>query len=283
MLLVTPSVLVLALYGAALMTLFVYSVYEYQPGGQMNRRIFTTENFSQFLFDSLYIRYVILTMRITVIVTFLCLVAGYPIAYLIARTQSCALRTALLFVAILPFMTSVIVKVYAWMVMLGEAGLVNDVARLLGVVGAEEALPIGREWRVILGLTYHLMPVTILALIGPIRQVERSAEEAALNLGANEVATFFLVTLPLSLPGIIVGALLAFSLSLSAFVFPLMMGEGVVKMISQVVYDQILTVGNYPLGAAISLILLVATLLILAVQRRLLLAATHRVGQHARV
>jgi ABC-type spermidine/putrescine transport system permease subunit I len=186
------------------------------------------------------------------------------------RTRSARLRAALIIVVAVPFMTSLIVRLYALTLVLGNTGLVNTSLRALGAIPENEFVPLVRnQLGVTIGLTYFVLPFVVFTLAGILRRLDATLEEAAQNLGADPVRTFVFVTLPLAVPGVLGAGSLAFALSVTAFATPLILGGTAVRMIATVIYDQVLFVHNLPLGAAISMVALTVTLAVMYVSARL--------------
>ena len=205
-----------------------------------------------------YLRYIWDTVVLSALTTALTLLASYPIAYTLARTRSARVRSLILVLTLAPFFTGAIVRTYAWMLILGQS-LVRWPVKLLFE-------PSG----VLIGLVHFSMPTMILMLAAAISHIDPAYERAAESLGARPARVFLRVTLPLSLPGIVSGALVVFAWTLSAFATPELLGGGRVKMIANVVKDLALDSFNWPGSAAFAAVALVLTLLILALTGRAL-------------
>ena len=187
----------------------------------------------------------------------LTLVAAYPVAYVLARTPSARVRSALLVLTLAPFFTGAIVRTYAWVLVLGNTVLTWPVPMLF------------TERGVLVGLVHFSMPTMILILAAALSHIDPVYERAAASLGARPARVFWRVTLPLSLPGIVSGGLIVFAWTLSAFPTPELLGGGKVKMIANVVKDLGLDSFNWPGAAAFAMLALALTLALLAGAGRL--------------
>lgn len=228
----------------------------------------TLENYQEFLADRFYIQELLRTLRLGVTVTALTLLATYPLALFLARTQS-RWRGVLVALAIAPLLTSTVVRTYGWLVILGNDGLVNGALLGAGLI-AQPIRLINNELGVVIGLVEILMPYMALGLLSGFGRVNPGVEEAAMSLGANPLRTFWRVTLPLSLPGIATGVLLVFVLTISSFVTPQLLGGGRVFLMATEIYDQATYTLNWPFAAAISFLLLAVFGVVIALYTRVL-------------
>ena len=248
--LLTPAVLVVAVFAAALSALLRYSVLEFVPGSLQSGGL-TVANFTGIM-SRQYLGAVWDTLVLSAATTVLTLAASYPVAYALARTHSARLRSALLVLVLAPFFTGAIVRTYAWVLVLGNTVVTWPVPMLFTPRG------------VLVGLVHFSMPTMILLLAAAISHIDPVYERAAASLGASPARVFRRVTLPLSLPGIVSGSVIVFAWTLSAFATPELLGGGRVKMIANVVRDVALDSFNWPGGAAFALVALVITLGLLA-------------------
>ena len=249
-LLLTPAVLVVAVFAVALSALLRYSVLEFVPGSLQTGGL-TVANFTGIM-SRQYLGAVWDTLVLSAATTALTLVASYPVAYALARTRSARARSALLVLVLAPFFTGAIVRTYAWVLVLGNTVVTWPVPMLFTPRG------------VLVGLVHFSMPTMILLLAAAISHIDPVYERAAASLGASPARVFRRVTLPLSLPGIVSGSVIVFAWTLSAFATPELLGGGRVKMIANVVRDLALDSFNWPGGAAFALLALVITLALLA-------------------
>ncbi|MDZ4095020.1 MAG: ABC transporter permease [Paracoccaceae bacterium] len=250
-LMVVPCTLILAL---AFFRRGIYGGIEYT---------FTLENLG-LVFDPLYFGIFVTSARIAGIVVIIACVVGYAAAYAIAampRRQ----QPVLLFVAVLPFWSNYLIRTYAWIVLLNREGLITQLARWAGYKGEMPQL-LYTEGTVILGLVYSYLPFVILSCYAPLARMNPEIAEASHDLGASRWTTFRRVTLPLTLPGIAVGGVFVFVLSIGNFVTPALLGGGQFQMIGNVVYAQFLTANDWPFGAALSMVLIVVMMALLLAQ-----------------
>ena len=209
-----------------------------------------------FLFESrFYLDAYLSSIKIAAISTLITLVVGFPMAYLIAKSQSTT-RILLLALVILPFWTSFLLRVYAWMALLKKNGPVNEVLMALGVI--DQPLQILQtDFAVYLGIVYTYLPFMILPLYTTLEKMDLSLIEAAQDLGAKPYQSFFLVTLPLAVPGIIAGCLLVFIPAVGEFVIPALLGASDTLMIGRVLWDEFFLNRDWPLASSVAIIMLI--------------------------
>ena len=212
---------------------------------------FTTANYAK-LWELYYANLFFRTLRLSLAVTVVCVALGYPLAYLLARARP-RIMTLGLFLLIMPLMVSTVIRVFGWVVILGNEGLVNQALRWLGAGDGVRLLH--TEGAVIIGLAQQSMPFMVLPLMASIERISPSLEEAARNLGASWGQMFTRTILPLSMPGLLSGALLVFSVSMSAFVTPALMGGRRSRMIGQQIYEEVLSAYNWPGAASLTIVL----------------------------
>jgi ABC-type spermidine/putrescine transport system permease subunit I len=212
---------------------------------------FTTANYAK-LWELYYANLFFRTLRLSLAVTMVCVALGYPLAYLLARARP-RIMTLGLFLLIMPLMVSTVIRVFGWVVILGNEGLVNQALRRLGAGDGVQLLH--TEGAVIIGLAQQSMPFMVLPLMASIERISPSLEEAARNLGASWGQMFTRTILPLSMPGLLSGALLVFSVSMSAFVTPALMGGRRSRMIGQQIYEEVLSAYNWPGAASLTIVL----------------------------
>jgi putrescine transport system permease protein len=213
------------------------------------------QNFALLFTDDLYVAAWLSSLRIAATATLVCLLLGYPMAYAIARAAP-RRRPLLLMLVILPFWTSFLIRVYAWMGLLAENGILNQVLRWSGLA-SDPGTILGTEWAVQLGIVYAYLPFMVLPLYASLEKLDTSLLEAAADLGAKPFAAFLTVTLPLSLPGIVAGCLLVFIPAVGEFVIPDLLGGTDTLMIGKVLWDEFFTNADWPLASAVAICLLV--------------------------
>jgi putrescine transport system permease protein len=205
--------------------------------------------------DDLYLAAWLSSLRIAAVSTLGTLLLGYPMAYAIARARP-SLRPLLLTLVILPFWTSFLIRVYAWMGLLSENGILNQFLRWSGLVPHPGTI-LGTEWAVHLGIIYAYLPFMVLPLYTSLEKLDWSLLEAASDLGARPLPGFITVTLPLSLPGIVAGCLMVFIPAVGEFVIPDLLGGTRTLMIGKVLWDEFFTNSDWPLASAVAICLLI--------------------------
>jgi putative spermidine/putrescine transport system permease protein len=224
-------------------------------------------NYVRFFDGPVYVRALITTVRIAALTTAVCLLIGYPFAFLLSLTRG-RVAALLLLAILLPFWSSLLVKTYAWTTILRDTGVINDF--LQGVLGFDEPVPLIRTTGgVLVGMTHILLPYMVLPIYGAMRSVDPDLVQAASNLGAGRFRTFRRVYLPLTLSGVWAGSLLVFVLALGFYVTPELLGSPSDSMLSQVTVNLINVRLEWGFGSAVALILLFATLLVLALAARI--------------
>ena len=250
--LVSPALLWLLLFFAVPLALLLgYSLMHRGTYGGVSPG-FTLEHYRRFV-DPLYLAVAGRTLGIALATTALCLLLGYPVAYGIARAGRW--RNALLFLVILPFWTSFLVRTYAMIVLLRESGVFNAVLQGLGLISAPLDL-LYTPGAVLAGLVYGFLPFMILPIYASLERLDLSLLDAAEALGARPAARFRRVTLPLSLPGVAAGSLLVFIPALGSFLTPDLLGGAKTMMLGNLVQNQFGPARNWPFGAAISFALM---------------------------
>lgn len=209
-----------------------------------------------FLFESrFYLDAYLSSLRIAAISTFFTLIVGFPIAYLIARSGP-TMRTVLLSLVILPFWTSFLLRVYAWMALLKKNGLVNEVLMSIGLIDQPLQM-LQTDFAVYLGIVYTYLPFMILPLYTTLEKMDLSLIEAAQDLGAKPWRAFCLVTLPLAKPGIIAGCMLVFIPAVGEYVIPALLGGSDTLMIGRVLWDEFFLNRDWPLASAVAIVMLI--------------------------
>jgi len=234
----------------------------------------TLEHFEKAALDGLYVTVLLNSLKIAAMVTAICLVLAYPVALWLSRAGR--LGAALgLFALVLPFWTSVLVRTYAWLVLLGRNGVINR--SLLDWGWIDTPLPLLHNTAgVLIGMVHVLLPYMAVPIYAALLRIDPDLSRAAEGLGAPGWRAFLRITLPLSLPGVSAGCALVFVLSLGFFITPALLGGGRVIMISNLIEQQVREFLDWPFAAALSAVLLAATLAIYALIGRLT-----RGGQHA--
>jgi spermidine/putrescine transport system permease protein len=219
--------------------------------------IFTWKNYIQFV-DPLYLKILLRTFRISFLTTVILLLAGYPIAYKIAMADK-RWRNILLFLVILPFWTSDLIRTYAWMLILRDTGLLNGLLQYLHII-REPLTLLYTEGAILLGLAYVYLPFMVLPLYASIEKLDPALLEAAEDLGATPFWRFLKVTVPLTKSGILAGSLLVFIPSVGVFVVSDLLGGAKAMMIGNLVQMQFGPARNWPFGSAASFFLMALVL-----------------------
>lgn len=253
-LLLAPNALWLAVFmlGPVLM-LGAISLHGYQAGTGIVET-WSFENYEKFLGDPFYRDVLWRTLGMGGMTTLVCLLLGFPLAFALSRLRGIR-RSILYFVLLLPLLTSAVVRTFGWMILLGNNGFINRTLLALGVVDD----PIRMMYSVtgiVIALAEVLLPFMVLALDAALLNIDPHLYEAAQNLGARKSRIFFAVTLPLVLPGIVSGSVLVFTLAVSAFVTPSLIGGPRIKLMATLIYQQSMGLLNWPFGAAIAFVML---------------------------
>ncbi len=257
-LLVAPLVLyMLVFYALPLVSMLLRSVAD---------PTWTLENYRRLLGDTVFLHVFWTTLRTAFVVTIGCLLLGYPVALALSRLERAA-ASVVLIIVLLPFWTSVLVRSYAWMVLLGRKGLVNETLIAAGLIDTPLKL-LNTPFAVHIAMIHILLPYMILPIASVLRQIDGALPRAAAGLGAAPWRVFVQVVLPLSMPGVAAGVLLVFVLSLGFYITPALVGGPRDLMLSMLIAQQV-DLLNWPYAACLSATLLAATLLIIAVFQRL--------------
>lgn len=220
-------------------------------------------NFAFLLEDRLYYSAYLNSVKIAVISTLLCLLIGYPMAYGMARAPA-EWRNVLVMLVILPFWTSFLLRVYAWIAMLRTDGVINNVLQFLGIID-EPLVMLQTDFAIYLGIVYSYLPFMVLPLYANLEKMDLTLLEAAADLGCRPAKAFLRITLPLSLSGILAGSLLVFVPAVGEFVIPALLGGPDQLMIGRVLWDEFFINKDWPVASAVAiamLILLVAPIMI---------------------
>jgi putrescine transport system permease protein len=226
----------------------------------------TAENFRFVLDDRIYLLTYLNSLELAGVATLLCLALGYPMAYGIARAQPGA-RSMLLLLVILPFWTSFLLRVYAWMGILNSRGALNGLLLWAGVI--EKPLEIlYTDTAIFIGMVYSYLPFMILPLYANLVRLDQDLLDAAADLGGRPSRVFRDVTFPLSIPGVIAGCLLVFIPAIGEFVIPALLGGSDSLMIGRVVYDEFFLNRDWPVASAVAVLLLLMLLVPIAIFQR---------------
>lgn len=262
--LVVPAVLFFLLFFLIpVVSLFAISFDRAASGVITFQGNLTLDNFQRIFSRALYFEAIGRSVGIGAVVTAICLVIGYPLAFVIARTLRPGTATLLTILVLSALQLDMVIRLYGMMVLMGDNGIINTVLTGLGVI--DRPLPLMYNvFGVIVGLVQVTLPFMILSLIGAIKSINPSLEEAARSLGSTRWHVMRTITWPLSLPGVYAGTLLVFALAISSYVVPALMGGWKVITLPIHIYQQIAEVGRWQFGAAIASILFVTAMIAMA-------------------
>jgi spermidine/putrescine transport system permease protein len=216
------------------------------------------------------------TLTLAPLGTLICVVIAYPLAYFLAIKTSPRWRTLLLVLVVVPFWTSQLLRIYAWLMILGNQGL----PRIFALLGFEDLRIVNTPAAVLIGMTYGYLPLMVLPIYVSLEKLDLRLLEASSDLGGTPWRSFLQVTLPLSLPGIATGSMLVFILLMGEFIIPALLGGGKVFFIGNALVDLFLQSRNWPFGAAVSVAMVVVMLATVIVYMRFVLgrSGTRRVA-----
>ena len=221
---------------------------------------FTVKHYIRLYNTPLYAKVIIQTFKLSVICTLSSLLLGYPIAFLLNEVKP-KTRNILIILVVVPFWTSLLVRIYAWMVLLGRNGVINSTLQSIGVISSPFDL-IYNTFSVTVGMIHYMLPFMVFSLYSVMSGIDKNLIKAAYNLGANPLRAFVRIFLPLSLPGVGAGSLIVFILSIGFFVTPALLGGRKDIVISMLIENQVSVQLNWPFAAAIGFALLLFTLII---------------------
>ena len=248
---------------APMLLIVMYAFIE--QGNDVTTFKFTLSNFTRFFSDSVYTDVLYRSLYVALITTLICLLIGYPAAYIIAMAKP-KHKAALVLLITFPTWINMLVRTYAWLGILQDNGIINS---FLGLFGIGPIQMIYTNFAVILGMVYNFVPFMILQIYSALDKMDKSYLEAASDLGANRVQSSLRVTFPMSLPGVISGITLVFLPAVSSFFIPKLLGGGQFVLIGNVIETQFLTAGDWGFGSAISLIMAIIIMISLYITRRL--------------
>jgi putative spermidine/putrescine transport system permease protein len=224
------------------------------------------EAYAIFVESPVYTRVLVTTFRTALIVTAICLLLGYPYAYVMHRAGP-RLTAVLMALVLLPFWSSLLVRTYAWVVILQDSGVINSFLQGIGLIG--RPLPLIRNLLgVTLGMSQILLPFMVLPIYAFMRRIDWDLPRAAAGLGASPFTAFRRVFLPLSIPGVYAGSLLVFVLALGFYITPAVLGSPRNALLSELVVNQVTRQLEFGVGSAIGMVLLACTLVVLAIGSR---------------
>ncbi|QIC04446.1 ABC transporter permease [Brevibacillus sp. 7WMA2] len=228
---------------------------------------FSWSNYLMFFQDTYYLEILGRTISLSLYTVACTLLLAYPVAMFMARTQG-KLRGLVTMLILCPHLISVVIRNFGWVVILGDTGWLNTMLLKVGIIETPLRL-LYNELGIVIGLTDAFIAYMVLAIATSLYTIDASLYKAASILGATRLQSFFHITLPLSMPGVFAGITLVFSLSMSAYVTPALMGGTSVKVIPVLAFEQIMSTLNWPLGAALAILLLSSTVVLVTLFSRL--------------
>ncbi|MGN0622685.1 MAG: ABC transporter permease [Oscillospiraceae bacterium] len=262
LILIPPALFLMVFMFIPILKMFMISFQEAKTGA------WTLEHYMKFFSSSVYIKVILLTLKVSLVVTILCLLLGYPVAYVMTK---CSRRvSSLIMIAVMiPFWTSLLVRTYSWMILLQSDGLVNQILMKLHII-SEPIQLINNTTGVYIGMTHILLPYMILSLYPVMKGIDTNVVDAAQTLGAGKIKAFIKVYFPLSVQGISAGSILVFIMSIGYFITPSLLGGSDDAMISQIIQVQVSKLLDWQFASALSVILLVISLAILYISKKLM-------------
>jgi putative spermidine/putrescine transport system permease protein len=262
-----------------LLVMLVYPVGQLLLLSVHNDSSFTLVEYKRLFASSVYVDVLLITLKISLWTTFFSVLTGYPIAYLISSLTR-ERKNRLLFWVLLSFWTSFLVRTFAWVVLLGRNGVINQVLLGLGIIDRPLSLLYNFS-AVIVGMVHALMPLAVLTMLSVMENIDRRLPSAAATLGARPGTVFWKVYFPLSLPGVAAGALMVFVTAIGFFITPTLLGGRHQTMITQLIIDQVMQALNWGFAGAISVLLLVVVLLVFLIYDRMVGLSTMAGGSSA--
>lgn len=219
---------------------------------------FTLEHYAKAFGDDFYAGIAWRTLKLAMIITGICVALGFPLAVIMTRASK-GVRTALILIIVLPLMTSVVIRTFGWLVILGQGGVLSWVLKSLGLISKNISL-MHTEAGIVIAMVQVLLPFLVLTTLGSLNQIPRALDEAARVMGAGFFRAIWHVTLPMAVPGLASGSLLVFALSISSFITPSLVGGVRLPVVAGSIYQQMTGSFDWGFGAALSVLLLVVTL-----------------------
>lgn len=242
--------------------LFLILAHALNANTDLSDFVFTLDNFSRF-FEPLYVKILITSLILAGLSTILCLIVGYPVAYIISKMSE-KVRNNMILIFIIPMWMNFLLRTYAWLTLLGNKGLIN---KFIGLFGLGPWDLMYNSKAIMIGMVYNFLPFMVLPIYTVLLKMDQKLIEAAKDLGANDFEVFTKVILPLSFPGIYTGITMVFIPAISTFVVPNLLGGNNFYLIGNLIEKQFTFTGDWGFGSAISMVLIVIMLLILLVPK----------------
>lgn len=222
---------------------------------------FSLSQYTEFFKDPYNMEIFYRTMKISLISAIICMFVGVPTAYFISRSSK-NLRGLFMALTVFPILTNSVVRSFAWMSILGKSGIINSLLLKFNFI-SEPLTLLYTEGAIIVGTTYIFLPMMIISLVGVMENIDKDLLEAAESLGANKVKAFFKVVFPLSLPGLIVGTVLVFTGSLTAYTTPQLLGGNKNTVLATLIYQKTMTLGDWQGAAVVATVMIISTLIVI--------------------
>ena len=259
-----PYVLWMAIF--ILIPLFLVAYFAFTTGDSTNKSTFefSLVNFKRFL-SPIYLGVLWRSLSLAIISTFVCFILGYPMAYIIAKKKKTQTRNNMILLFVIPMWMNFLLRTYAWLTILGKNGIINT---LLNSLGFGSLNLIYNNGAVILGMVYNFLPFMVLPIYSVLIKMDKNLVEAAEDLGASKTTVFRKVVFPLSLPGVMTGFTMVFTPAVSTFIISNLLGGNKTNLMGNVIEQQFMYTGDWHFGSAISLILMLIILIVMAVSNR---------------
>lgn len=256
----SPYILWSGLFIVIPLFLIVFFAFTNSENGQYT---FTLQNFKE-LMQPMYFRIFYRSIKLAVISTVLCLIIGYPTAYIITKTKASRQNTLLMLV-IVPMWMNFLLRTYAWSAILGRNGIINTI---ITTIGFQPINILYTDTAVMLGMVYNFLPFMILPIYTILSKLDKDLINAAKDLGANGLQVFYKIILPLSMPGVASGITMVFMPAVSTFVISKLLGGGQFMLIGNLIEQQFMSVGNWHFGSAISIFMMIVILISMAIMNK---------------
>ena len=217
--------------------------------------------YKEFFTDSYMMSIFLRTIKISVISSVICMIIGVPVSYYISRVSK-KIRGLFIALTVFPILTNSVVRSFAWMSILGKNGIINNLLMKLNIINEPLSL-LYTEGAIIVGTVYIFLPLMIISLVGVMENIDNDLLEAAESLGANRLKSFFKVVFPLSLPGLIVGTVLVFTGTLTAYTTPQLLGGNKNTVLAALIYQKTMTLGDWQGAAVVATIMIIVTLIVI--------------------
>lgn len=245
--------------------LILIALYAFTTDGNAVKTLnFTTDNFARII-EPTYLNVFWKSIKTGVLTTVICLIVGYPLAFIISRCRE-EVQGLLILAVTIPTWINMLLRTYAWMNLLADNGIINN---LLEKLGLEPITMMYTDFSVILGMVCNFLPFMIIPIHTSLSKMDRSLIEASYDLGANKIQTFQKIILKLSMPGVFNGCVMVFLMSISSFVIPKLLGGGQYVLIGNLIENQFISVGDWNFGSAISLLLAAVILIFMKIMKKM--------------